>query len=138
MSRTASGKRPALVLVLITVTSALVALGAWQWFRAETLFGLDQNLGYLLLWPLFAGFVVFVAVRVSQLERRSHSSIDEPVVLRLQAGAGHRPSQPRAAVFDDVDMARHNRYLAELNAAELQQRLREAGLDVFGPEPEVR
>lgn len=120
-------KRAVLLLVLTAVVC--VVLGGWQWSRTESVLGVDQNIGYVLLWPLFGGFLIFAAVRARRLERES--MVAHPENCWAAAETVRRPqplSGSRSA--DDIELAAYNRYLAELNARELRHKLRAAGLDI--------
>ncbi|MET8778923.1 transcriptional regulator [Nocardia sp. NPDC004654] len=120
-------KRAVLLLVLTAVVCAV--LGAWHWSRTESALGIDQNIGYVLLWPLFAGFLIFAAVRARRLERESMLARDENL---WAAATVHQPPLPwsRPPSADDIELAAYNRYLADLNARELRHKLRAAGLDI--------
>lgn len=55
------------VLVLAAVLTCL-RLGWWQWKVFEAARGTVQNLGYALLWPVFAGSFIYMWLRFLQLE----------------------------------------------------------------------
>lgn len=117
------------MLPLVLTAVVCVVLGAWHWSRTESALGVDQNIGYVLLWPLFAGFLIFAAVRARRLERESmvarHENLSAATVL---------PPLPwsRPPSADDIELAAYNRYLADLNAREMRHKLRAAGLDIGG------
>ncbi|WP_067788099.1 hypothetical protein [Nocardia amikacinitolerans] len=119
-------KRTVLLLVLTAVVC--VVLGGWQWSRTESVLGIDQNIGYVLLWPLFAGFLIFASVRARRLERES--MVAHPENCWAAAETVRRRPMPCPQSADDVELAAYNRYLADLNARELRHKLRAAGLDI--------
>lgn len=55
------------VLVLAAALTCL-RLGWWQWDVFEAARGTAQNLGYALLWPVFAGSFIYMWLRFLQLE----------------------------------------------------------------------
>lgn len=55
------------VLVLAAALTCL-RLGWWQWNVFEAARGTAQNLGYALLWPVFAGSFIYMWLRFLQLE----------------------------------------------------------------------
>jgi DNA-binding transcriptional regulator of glucitol operon len=55
------------VLVLAAALTCL-RLGWWQWNVFEATRGTAQNLGYALLWPVFAGSFIYMWLRFLQLE----------------------------------------------------------------------
>ncbi|MCP2288902.1 transcriptional regulator [Nocardia amikacinitolerans] len=120
-------KRTVLLLVLTAVVC--VVLGAWQWSRTESAIGVDQNIGYVLLWPLFAGFLIFASVRTRRLEREAMVAHPENCWAAAEAVSRPRPL-PGPQSADDIELAAYNRYLADLNARELRHKLRAAGLDI--------
>ncbi|WP_068030812.1 transcriptional regulator [Nocardia mexicana] len=137
-------RRPALIILVVVAALACLALGWWQWGRFESATGTAQNLGYALQWPLFAGFVVFAYFRFVRLERDTGEGEPEspdadssaarirkntkPVAPR-EIPAGLLPERPTAPRDDDPVLAEYNRYLAELNAQDMDQQMRTAGLD---------
>jgi hypothetical protein len=60
----------ALVGHILVLAAALVCLrlGWWQWHVFEAARGTAQNLGYALLWPVFAGSFIYMWLRFLQLE----------------------------------------------------------------------
>ncbi|NEW48484.1 hypothetical protein GV792_00235 [Nocardia cyriacigeorgica] len=113
-------------------------VGGWQLAHAESTVGVDNNVGYTLLGPLFAVFVLIAVVRARRL---AQASTRPEVLMVREAGAQRRqcsemPPLPSPSMpIEDVELARYNRYLAELNAREIRDELRAAGLDVFGTSP---
>lgn len=99
-------------LLLISLL-ALGRVGWWQWETARSE-GDWQNYGYAVQWWLFAGFAVFLWVKLILDE------LDPERVRRREQDAplpqpDRRPSAP-AAVEDDEDdeLAAYNRHLARL------------------------
>jgi hypothetical protein len=74
------------ILVLAAALTCL-RLGWWQWHVFEAARGTAQNLGYALLWPVFAGSFIYMWLRFLQLEgtREAEGAADE-----------------QASVFDDA------------------------------------
>ncbi|MGV9412863.1 transcriptional regulator [Nocardia sp. NPDC003693] len=142
-------RRPALVVFVIVAFAACLALGYWQWTRYESGSGTGQNLGYALQWPLFAGFVIFAYVRFVRLEKAARDEVDREAAPDAAAApttdsaprpqrvkpaapreipAGLLPERPKAAVDADEQTTEYNRYLAELHAVDMDQRIQDAGL----------
>ncbi|TVT47039.1 hypothetical protein FNH05_19510 [Amycolatopsis rhizosphaerae] len=118
------------VLCLISLLGS-VGLAWWQWDRFESASGTFQNLGYVLQWPLFGLFPLFLAWRIRRLRREAAAedaakdagenpgSSAEPVATV----PAPRPVRPVPAVPEEEDdeLAAYNRYLAELNARAQQE-----------------
>ncbi|WP_431962171.1 transcriptional regulator [Nocardia sp. bgisy134] len=142
--RRSAHNRPALIVLVIVAALACLALGWWQWERFESSSGTGQNLGYALQWPLFAGFAVFAYFRFVRLETEAEDQHTQgPAPQRTEAApktapreipAGILPERPKAARDDDPVLAEYNKYLAALNANELDDRVRRAGLDTRNTE----
>ncbi|WP_038550282.1 glucitol operon activator [Nocardia nova] len=138
-------RRPALIILVIVAALACLGLGWWQWGRFESSTGTGQNLGYALQWPLFAGFVVFAYFRFVRLERDADGepaeattetpAADAPArrktkpVAPREIPAGILPERPTAARDDDPVLAEYNKYLADLHAQDVRERMHAAGLD---------
>ncbi|WP_309241053.1 transcriptional regulator [Nocardia sp. BSTN01] len=151
-------RRPALIILVVVAALACLGLGWWQWGRFESSSGTAQNLGYALQWPLFAGFVVFAYFRFVRLERDTAAQGTEApetaepsspaesaaparrrVVKRTaprEIPAGILPERPTAARDDDPVLAEYNKYLADLHAQDVRERMHAVGLD--GPDTERR
>lgn len=129
VSKNATKRRPALILLVIVSAVGCLALGWWQWERFEAVGGTGQNLGYAFQWPLFAAFVVYAYRKFVQLEdvdpdeAEAEKSAAEP----NEIPADLLPSRPQArlddkhADFDDPEarqMLEYNDYLAQLTARE--------------------
>lgn len=143
---------------MVVAALACLGLGWWQWGRFESSSGTAQNLGYALQWPLFAGFVVFAYFRFVRLERDTAAQGTEApetaepsspaesaaparrrVVKRTaprEIPAGILPERPTAARDDDPVLAEYNKYLADLHAQDVRERMHAVGLD--GPDTERR
>ncbi len=141
-------RRPALIILVIVAALACLGLGWWQWGRFESATGTAQNLGYALQWPLFAGFVVFAYFRFVRLERDApleateadtapESAADTSAPPRRKAKsvapreipAGILPDRPTAGRDDDPVLAEYNKYLADLHAQDVRERMHAVGLD---------
>ncbi|MEC3920631.1 transcriptional regulator [Nocardia sp. CDC160] len=141
-------RRPALIIFVIVAFLACLGLGYWQWTRFESGGGTYQNLGYALQWPLFAGFVVWAYVRFVRLEKEAvEDEAPAPEVTAestpssaparprrpksaapREIPAGLLPERPKAAADSDPEIAEYNRYLAELHARDMDDKVRDAGL----------
>lgn len=126
-----------MAIALACVLSLLVCCGLawWQWNRFESATGTFQNLGYVLQWPLFGLFPAFMVLRISKLRREAAArEAEEAAEGESRTERGHspvaevprpRPTTPSPApVLDeeDAELAAYNRYLAELNARDRQDR----------------
>lgn len=166
-SRRSAHNRPALIALVIVAALACLGLGWWQWERFESSSGTGQNLGYALQWPLFAAFAVFAYFRFVRLETEAEepdgaepsvpddtAQRDKPrigaaagaaraarrrakAVAPREIPAGLLPERPKAAKDDDPALADYNRYLAELHAKDIEDRVREAGLHTPDPQRSV-
>ncbi len=120
---------------LLTVAAAgCVAVGAWQWTRLGNASGVDHNIGYALLWPIFGLFLLVAGLALRRLERSVTGDADS-AAAHLKASAarelppGLLPGHVGIIVETDPATTAYNTYLAALNDHELQQQLRVAGLD---------
>ena len=98
--------------LLVVSVGVLGWIGGWQWGKAQA-DGDWQNYGYAVQWWLFAGFAVFLWVKLILDELYPER------VTNRQAAAPVQPDlRPRAAppVEDDEDdeLAAYNRHLARL------------------------
>ncbi|GAB2564377.1 transcriptional regulator [Nocardia heshunensis] len=141
-------RRPALIIFVVVAFLACLGLGYWQWTRFESGGGTYQNLGYALQWPLFAGFVVWAYVRFVRLEQEAveeeapspevaeSASNSAPAarprrpksVAPREIPAGLLPERPKAARDEDPELAEYNKYLADLHAQDMDDKVRDAGL----------
>jgi len=109
-------------LVAITLVLGFLALGWWQFSRAEG--GNTLSWGYTFEWPLFAAFVVFLWIREIQVERRVREPEPDdsqhqerlpgaPVTVGRPVRIENRTAAPDD---DDPDLAAYNDYLTWLAA----------------------
>jgi DNA-binding transcriptional regulator of glucitol operon len=116
-----TSKRLAIAGVCLACLAIGVALAAWQWARFESASGTWQNLAYVLQWPLFGLFPLFVVWRLRRLgAQHTDQPPPSPPVVRPSAPASARTGRPEHN-DDDPELAAYNRYLAELNAADRQE-----------------
>jgi hypothetical protein len=82
----------ALVGHVLVLAAALVCLrlGWWQWHVFEAVRGTAQNLGYALLWPVFAGSFIYMWLRFLQLE--STRDAEGERVSALDDASGDAPA----------------------------------------------
>ncbi|MGB2950970.1 MAG: transcriptional regulator [Rhodococcus sp. (in: high G+C Gram-positive bacteria)] len=129
MAHSRSGRRPALIALVMLSAAACLALGWWQWERFEAVGGNGQNLGYALQWPLFAAFVIYAYRKFVKLEDEAESP-DAPEseaenVLR-EIPADLLPARQAPGSVDDRvsaeeadletrQLLEYNSYLAELD-----------------------
>lgn len=125
-----------LAIAGLCVLSLVVCCGLafWQWERFSSASGTFQNLGYVLQWPLFGLFPLFMVWRFRRL-RRAHAGAEPNARTTSEPQTAPRPTQApphtaepqpepwpamsrRAVSQDDEDheLAAYNRYLAELHA----------------------
>jgi DNA-binding transcriptional regulator of glucitol operon len=100
---------------VLTVAAVLVLarVGLWQWDKGGSDGRAWQHYGYAVQWWLFAGFAVFLWVKLV---------LDELDPTRVQSRDEHDPAlpqvvQPQApppAEDDDDELAAYNRHLAWL------------------------
>nr|WP_020671746.1 hypothetical protein [Amycolatopsis nigrescens] len=120
-------------MVAVCLLSLVLCCGLawWQWERFSSASGTFQNLGYVLQWPLFGLFPAFMFWRFRRL--RAQAAEQDEVSSSGRTEWGHRPAdvppprpapspQPVQAAPEDDELAAYNRYLAELNAADRQDR----------------
>ncbi len=100
------------VLLLVTLV-VLGRIGLWQWDKARQQDDW-QNYGYAVQWWLFAGFAVFLWVKLvlDELDpQRRAAQQEEPALPQPDL----RPTaQPVAAEEEDDELAAYNRHLAWL------------------------
>lgn len=97
--------------LLVVSVAVFARIGLWQWSRGSADDGGWQNYGYAMQWWLFAGFAVFLYVKLV---------LDELDPSRLEEAEPALPpvEQPKAAPpadEDDDELAAYNRYLRELH-----------------------
>lgn len=140
-SRSVTGRAVGIAVLCVAAMVVCFGLAWWQWDRFSSAGGTFQNLGYVLQWPLFGLFPVFMVWRWRVLSRRrAGEAAREPADDSGRHGpAGAEPGgetatprtvvreQPRRRVPEqaspadaedpaDAELAAYNRYLAELNA----------------------
>lgn len=127
----------ALWVALTSAAIGCVAIGAWQWSRLDSASGVDQNAGYVLLWPVFGAFLFTAGLTWRRLQRAATGSA-HTTAAHLEALAtrelppGLLPARIRRLPETDDATACYNAYLATLNDRDLRQQLRAAGLDDAG------
>lgn len=99
---------------------AFLALGVWQYDRAQSATGDFQNLGYALQWPLFAVFAVVAWWRVRVLERRRAERPAAPPPSVPKQPAQENAQENAQEDETDDDLAAYNRFLARLAARDAQ------------------
>jgi len=113
------------VLCLICLV-VCCGLAWWQWNRFESASGTFQNLGYVLQWPLFGLFPVFMVWRIRKLHRAAvaeDAERPEQAESRKPAPEVPKPRPARIVAEEpDDELAAYNRYLAELNARDQENR----------------
>ncbi|WP_112272912.1 hypothetical protein [Lentzea terrae] len=117
---------PQRILIGFLCLIALVVccgLAWWQWQRFESASGTFQNLGYVLQWPLFGLFPLFMVWRFRRLARQRRDealSAPEPVAPEQKPVTTVDAVKPAPVEhFDDpedAELAAYNRMLADLNA----------------------
>lgn len=116
---------PQRVLIALACLAALIVccgLAYWQWQRFESASGTFQNLGYVLQWPLFGLFPLFMVWRFRRLVRQNRDAdlAAEPVAPAPTPVATVDAVKPAPVEhFDDeedAELAAYNRMLADLNA----------------------
>ena len=99
--------------LLVASVLGFLWIGGWQWDKAQDGRGSWQNYGYAVQWWLFAGFAVFLYVKLvldeldpSRVEEREAEPSLPPVV---------QPQAPAPQDEDDDELAAYNRYLRSLH-----------------------
>lgn len=87
-------------VVVLAASLTCLRLGWWQWGVFEAARGTGQNLGYAMLWPVFAGSFIYMWLRFLHLEndRRTAEALyldEEPAAIDDEA--------PRLAADDVID-----------------------------------
>lgn len=108
-------------MLVALAAGGFVALGVWQFDRAQSASGDFQNLGYALQWPLFAVFAVVAWWRVLHLESRRREKLGTENVGVQQRPPDETPKpvarrQPVQEDDPDDELAAYNAYLAQLAA----------------------
>jgi DNA-binding transcriptional regulator of glucitol operon len=104
--------------LLLTSLVVLGWIGLWQWDKAVAV-GDWQNYGYAVQWWLFAGFAVFLWVKLVLDELDPSRTAERSVQVPLPA-PDPRPVAPPVVEDEDDELAAYNAHLRRL--AEQQQR----------------
>ncbi len=91
---------------LLVVVAVLVCLrlGWWQWDRTHEKNGTIQNLGYAILWPVFAAAFVYMWFRFLQLEVVKDAEDDAELTALASGDAGStRPAGGPVAAPDAAE-----------------------------------
>jgi len=64
-------------LLVLAAALTCLRLGWWQWERAHENDGTAQNLGYSMLWPVFAAAFIYMWIRFLRLEKIKQVEDDE-------------------------------------------------------------
>jgi len=64
-------------LLVLAAALTCLRLGWWQWERAHDSDGTVQNLGYSMLWPVFAGAFIYMWIRFLRLEKIKQAEDDQ-------------------------------------------------------------
>lgn len=118
-------------LLVLALFGGFLALGWWQWQRAEH--GNGRSYGYMFEWPLFALFLIFFWWRMVQMDAAERAEREAPDAATIDAPppvasgpvrkelARRQAARARAttALQEEPDeaMDAYNDYLARLNAA---------------------
>lgn len=125
-------------VVVLAAALTCLRLGWWQWNVFQRVGGTGQNLGYALLWPVFAGSFIYMWLRFLHLEGTRRAEVPlyvddapvdeaadqvatvpvepepEPEVRSkheaFTVGLGYIPADDD----DDPELAAYNRALAQL------------------------
>lgn len=108
-------RRLGIVAVCVVSLVGCVGLAWWQWERFDSATGSWQNLGYVLQWPLFGLFPVFMFWRLRKLRAtpREQQAPRQPELESWKPAP--RQVDPTGQDDDDPELAEYNRYLARLN-----------------------
>ena len=101
-------------VLLVASVLVLVRIGLWQWDKGGSDGRAWQHYGYAVQWWLFAGFAVFLWVKLvldeldpRRAEERTAEDPSLPVVVSQQA--------PPPGEDEDDELAAYNRHLAWLD-----------------------
>ncbi len=100
--------------LLVAALAVLGRIGLWQWHKARQQDDW-QNYGYAVQWWLFAGFAVFLWVKLVLDERYPERALarEQDVVDVLDAPPV-RPTTPAVADDEDTELAAYNAHLRRL------------------------
>ncbi len=96
------------VLLLLAI-GAFLALGRWQWSRADA--GNGRSFGYAFEWPLFAAFAIFWWGRTLHMERHPESQRPAEAPVTGRPWVDQHPAEEEP----DEELDTYNRYLAWLH-----------------------
>ena len=87
-------------LLVLAAALTCLRLGWWQWGVAHAARGTVQNLGYALLWPVFAGAFIYMWLRFLHLEsvRDMEAAGDDAQVVEPADDAGREADGGAAGV----------------------------------------
>ena len=99
-------------VLAVTAVLVLARVGWWQWDKGGSDGRAWQHYGYAVQWWLFAGFAVFLWVKLvlDELDPSRVSSRDDDPTLPQVV----QPKAPPPAEDDDDELAAYNRHLAWL------------------------
>jgi len=108
--------------LMVLVVLGMLALGDWQFRRAES--GNSLSWAYTFEWPIFAGFVIVFWAKTIKDEFRPPAQAEglDDVALPAGLGGAAGPATGGAGVADvaadedDEELAAYNAYLARLTA----------------------
>lgn len=112
----------AFTVVVVAVAVGFCALAWWQWGQYQATGGSLQNLAYVLQWPVFAAFGVYMWWRML---REAVRGVPEPAAELVEEAelveAEQAKRQSGAVVLArdveiDDELVAYNRYLAALHA----------------------
>jgi len=98
--------RPGVLLGHVLVLAAALIclrLGWWQWDVSRESRGTVQNLGYALLWPVFAGSFIYMWLRFLHLEGTRDQDEAPETVGELQPDSSASTTGDRAPGVPDQD-----------------------------------
>jgi len=116
-----------MVGVCVLSLAVCVGLAVWQWERFQSASGTLQNLGYVLQWPLFGLFPAWVFWRMRKLRAQSQQRDAEPPprpVAPPPAASRPKPVAPPPSAQPDDELPAYNRYLAQPNRNDQQEKTR--------------
>jgi DNA-binding transcriptional regulator of glucitol operon len=99
--------------VLVASVLLLARIGLWQWHKGGSDGRAWQHYGYAVQWWLFAGFAVFLWVKLV-LDELDPSRVQERAEQDPTVPAVTQPQAPPPADDDDDELAAYNRHLAWL------------------------
>jgi hypothetical protein len=103
--------------LMVLVVLGMLALGDWQFHRAES--GNSLSWAYTFEWPIFAIFVIVFWAKTIKDEFRPPAQaegLDDVALPAGRGGAGDARAAGAAEDEDDEELASYNAYLARLTA----------------------